>query len=172
MFKVPCEGTNNTGKAMLTQARLKELMTYDADTGVFTRIKSIQASGRRISNRPNSDGYLYFCIDYKIYLQHRVAWLYSYGEFPEGHIDHINRIKTDNRLCNLRVVNDFENSQNTLPAKNNLYPHVYWVARKNSFRVRIKSAGKEYVRYFKSLEDAKKCSDEFRKKYKPLFTAC
>ena len=170
MFVVPYEGTNNTRKAMLTQARLKELMTYDADTGIFTRIKSVNRAGKRVSNKTNSDGYLSFCIDYKLYLQHRAAWLYIYGEFPVGHIDHINRVKTDNRLCNLRVVTEFENSQNTTPAKNNLYPHVYWLAKKHSFRVRVKSAGKAYVRFFKSLEDAKKCSDEFRKKYKPLFT--
>jgi hypothetical protein len=156
---------------MLTQARLKELMTYDADTGVFTRIKSVNRAGRRVSDKPNTDGYLHFCIDYKIYLQHRAAWLYAYGEFPEGHLDHINRIKTDNRLCNLRVVTDFENSQNTPPAKNNLYPHVGWIAQKKSYRVKIKSAGKAHVRFFKSLEDAKQCSDEMRKKYKPLFTA-
>lgn len=155
---------------MLTQARLKELMTYDADTGVFTRTKSVPRAGMRVSEKPNSDGYLHFCIDYKLYLQHRAAWLYVYGEFPDKHLDHINRIKTDNRLCNLRVVTDFENSQNIAPAKNNLYPNVNWVEKKNSFRVRVKSAGKEHVRYFKSFEDAKKCSDELRKKYKPLFT--
>jgi hypothetical protein len=171
VFMLPCEGTNNTGKIMLTQARLKELMTYDAETGLFTRIKSVNAAGRRISNKPNMDGYLCFCIDYKMYLQHRAAWLYAYGEFPKGHLDHINRLKNDNRLCNLRVVTDFENSQNRLPAKNNLYPHVYWIVNRSRFRVRIKSAGKSYVRLFKSFEDAKKCSDEMRKQYKPLFTA-
>jgi len=155
---------------MLTQARLKDLMAYDADTGLFTRIKSVQASGKRVSDKPNGDGYLQFCIDYKMYLQHRAAWLYAYGEFPKGHIDHINRVKTDNRLCNLRVVNDFENSQNRTLAKNNLYPHVQWLRKKNSFKVKIVSAGKAYVRVFKSFEDAKNCSNEFRKKYKPLFT--
>jgi hypothetical protein len=155
---------------MLTQVRLKELMTYDADTGVFTRIKSVSRAGKRVSEKPNSDGYLHFCIDYKLYLQHRAAWLYVYGKFPEGHLDHINRVKTDNRLSNLRVVTDFENSQNTPPAKNSLYPNVHWVTQKNSFRVRVKSAGKEHVRFFKLFEDAKKCSDEMRKKYKPLFT--
>ena len=155
---------------MLTQERLKELMIYDAETGMFTRIKSVNRAGRRVSNKPNNFGYLHFCIDYKLYLQHRTAWLYAYGEFPKGQIDHINRIKTDNRLCNLRVVTEFENSQNTTPAKNNLYPHVHWMSKKNRFRVRIRSAGKAYARFFKSFEEAKQCSDEMRKKYKPLFT--
>lgn len=156
---------------MLTQARVKELMTYDADTGVFTRIKSVSRAGKRVTTKPNSDGYLAFCIDYKMYLQHRVAWLYVYGAFPDGHLDHINRVKTDNRICNLRSATAFENSQNTPPAKNNLYPNVHWVARKNSFRVRVKSAGKAHVRFFKSLDAAKRCSDDLRRKYKPLFTA-
>lgn len=157
---------------MLTQARLKELMTYDADTGIFTRIKSVSRAGKHVSDKPNRHGYLHFCIDYRSYLQHRAAWLYAYGEFPKGHLDHINRVKTDNRLCNLRVVTNLENSQNVPPAKNNLYPNVHWEPRKNSYRVRVKSAGKAHVRFFKSLEDAKKCSDELRKKYKPLFTVC
>jgi hypothetical protein len=155
---------------MLTQARLKELMTYDADTGVFTRIRSVNRAGRRVSDKLNRHGYLHFCIDYKMYLQHRVAWLYVYGEFPEGHLDHINRIKTDNRICNLRVVTAFENSQNKLPAANNLYPHIHWLVNRNRFRVRIKSDGKVYEKCFKSFEDAKNFSDEMRKQHKPLFT--
>lgn len=155
---------------MLTQARLKELLTYDENTGVFTRIKSVQGSGYRVGNKPNGTGYLPVCIDYKSYLQHRLAWLYVHGEFPDGHIDHINRVKTDNRLCNLRVVTDFENSQNKLPAPNNLYPHIHWLVNRNRFRVRIKSDGKAYEKSFKSFEDAKKYSDEMRKQHKPLFT--
>jgi hypothetical protein len=155
---------------MLTQERLKELMTYDESTGIFTRIKSIQRAGYRVSDKLNVDGYLALCIDYKLYLQHRVAWLYVYGQFPEGHLDHINRIKTDNRIINLRKVTDFENRQNCLPPPNNIYPNVHWLSRKNLFRVRVKSARKAYTRCFKSLDDAKQCSDEFRAKYKPLFT--
>lgn len=157
---------------MLTQKRLKELMTYNESTGVFTRIRPIQRAGYRVSDNLNGDGYLALCIDYKQYLQHRVAWLYAYGQFPEGHLDHINRIKTDNRICNLRQVTDFENSQNCLPKPNKLYPHVHWIANKKLFRVRIKSAKKEYNKCFKSFDDAKRCSDEFRAKYKPLFTVC
>ena len=155
---------------MLTQARLKELMTYDADTGVFIRHKSVQRAGKKLSCTPNKDGYFSVNIDRKTYLQHRVAWLYVHGVFPEGHIDHINRVKTDNRICNLRVVTAFESNQNIPPAKNDLYPNVRWIAKRNRFMVRIRSAKKEYNRFFESLEDAKRCSDEMRKQYKPLFT--
>jgi hypothetical protein len=156
---------------MLTQARLKELMTYDASTGVFARVKSVQGSGRNVSNQLNRDGYLVFNIDRKTYLRHRLAWLYVHGVFPDGHIDHINRVKTDNRICNLRVVTAFESNQNIPPVKNDLYPNVHWAPKKNKFMVRMRSARKEYRKYFASLEDAKRCSDEMRRKYKPLFTA-
>ena len=170
MFVVPLKGTNHTGKAMLTQARLKELMTYDADTGVFTRHKSVQRGGKQVGCTPNKDGYFSAGIDGKTYLQHRLAWLYAHGVFPGGHIDHINRVKTDNRLCNLRVVTAFESNQNIPPVKNDIYPNVLWISKRNRFRVRMRSARKEYTRFFKSLEDAKQCSDEMRKQYKPLFT--
>lgn len=172
MFAVPLEGTNHTGKTMLTQARLKELMAYDEGTGVFTRYKSVQRGGKQVSCTPNKDGYFSANIDRKTYVQHRLAWLYVHGAFPEGHIDHINRIKTDNRICNLRVVTAFESNQNIPPVENGLYPNVRWIAKKNRFRVRMRSAKKEYNRFFKSFEEAKQCSDEMRKKYKPLFTVC
>jgi len=49
-------------------------------------------------------GYIIIKINRKDYQAHRLAWLYEYGNFPKQTIDHINRIKTDNRICNLRDV--------------------------------------------------------------------
>lgn len=107
---------------MITQDNLKELFKYDKDNGTFTRIKQ---SGKRgkigdiAGTLKNDTGYVEIQINRKKYKAHRLAWLYMYGEFPDGDLDHINHKKDDNRIYNLRVVNDFINCRNRPMNKNN-----------------------------------------------------
>ena len=84
---------------MLTQERLKELLHYDEETGLFTR-KTRVASRMKgtISGARHNKGYVQIMIDGDNYLAHRLAWFYVYGEWPKNQIDHINRIKTDNKI--------------------------------------------------------------------------
>ena len=92
---------------MITQHRLKELMIYNKDTGIFTRTKTLNGTnGLKVGEKIDKKGYAFVTIDKKYYKLHRLAWLYCYGEFPNGQIDHINQIKTDNRIENLRVDKD------------------------------------------------------------------
>jgi len=58
-------------------------------------------------------------IDGKIYLAHRLAWLYVHGVMPKKNIDHINGVKTDNRIENLRDVAQSVNLQNLQRARKN-----------------------------------------------------
>ncbi len=97
----------------LTQKRLQELFTYEADTGIFIR-KSTRKPAANIHN-----GYVRVGIDYKEYRAHRLAYLYMTGEFPTGIVDHINHCKTDNRWSNLRVVSHQENCKNMSLYKTN-----------------------------------------------------
>ncbi|PYE89607.1 HNH endonuclease [Phyllobacterium leguminum] len=60
----------------------------------------------------NGSGYRHIQLDRRHYLEHRLAWLYYYGEFPANEIDHINGDKADNRLANLRHVTAVQNNQN------------------------------------------------------------
>lgn len=98
---------------MLTQDRLKELFSYNEKTGIFTRLVSIGRRGKvgNIAGSKNWDGYLLICIDNKNYAAHRLAWMYTYGSFPKI-TDHINGIRDDNRISNLREVTMRENLQN------------------------------------------------------------
>ena len=77
---------------MLTQDRLKELFNYDSATGVFTRIKTTSSRAMKgfIAGSVSSHGYLRIRIDGRVYFAHRLAWLYEFGEFPLGIMDHIN----------------------------------------------------------------------------------
>jgi hypothetical protein len=94
--------------------KLREFVHYDPNTGIFTLKKSKKgnvAVGTILGSRkPN--GYMRIRIFNKQYYSHRVAWYYVYGEsdFPE--LDHINTIKDDNRISNLRIVTRSENCQN------------------------------------------------------------
>ena len=97
----------------MTQDRLKELLHYDSDTGLLKWLEPKQ--GRRMDKAvgsKNSIGYMTITIDYKRYYTHRLAWLYVYGSFPNDQIDHINRVRDDNRICNLRDVTNQENHFN------------------------------------------------------------
>lgn len=100
---------------MLTQERLKELVTYDENTGEF-RWKVATAHRIKVGDLAgcyDGEGYRRIKVEGKPYLVHRLAWLYTYGTFPVKDIDHINGIKHDNSLINLRVATRSENQRNT-----------------------------------------------------------
>ena len=105
---------------MLTQERLKELLDYDPETGVFVRKASRgTAKAGSVAGCMYNTGYIMIRIDSKDYTAHRLAWLYVYGCWPTNQIDHINRVKDDNRLCNLREATQSENNWNVGKYKNN-----------------------------------------------------
>lgn len=105
----------------LTAKRLREIVSYDKSTGVFTSLVDI--AGNVFAGQPRGirldRGYLGMSVDGRRYLAHRLAWLYVHGAFPDGHIDHINGVTSDNRIDNLRVVTRSENMHNTALYRNN-----------------------------------------------------
>lgn len=97
----------------LTQSRLLELFSYDAQAGHFIRrtdkgpYKANSRAGRAVHR-----GYRKICIDYHEYYEHRLVWLYMTGAWPQGHIDHVNGVTSDNRFANLRDTSHVENMHN------------------------------------------------------------
>ncbi len=103
---------------MITQDRLRELLCYDQETGVFQWLVSRgRARAGSIAGSADSYGYLQTKIFGRIYLNHRLAWLYAHGEWPDEQIDHINGCRYDNRLANLRKVSASINQQNQRKAR-------------------------------------------------------
>lgn len=97
----------------LTRERLKELLHYDSETGEFThKIRRAGVKYGSLAGTQHSEGYSMIRIDKTAHYAHRLAWLYVYGLHPKQQIDHINGVKADNRLRNLRDVSQSANQQN------------------------------------------------------------
>lgn len=127
----------------LTQERLKELFSYDAETGVFKRFRKLGPK-KNIAGHVATTGHRQIMIDNKLYMAHRLAWLYVYGRFPETLLDHINRNPDDNRICNLRLATSSQNQENTKTRIDNLcgYKGITFCKKENKWRARISKHGK------------------------------
>ena len=122
------------GSSMLNQERLKELLHYDPKTGIFTNKRGKQAG------TINKKGYRYIKIDYKTYLEHRLAWFYIYDIWPANFIDHIDCNPCNNRINNLQDITNQQNLQRVnKPRKNNSsgYRGVHWNKQNNKFKAKI-----------------------------------
>lgn len=98
---------------MMTQSQLKELLHYDPDTGIFEWIKPRQGVVRgRPAGCPDDKGYVVITVKGKRLRAHRLAFLYMEGRIPNRYIDHINRVRDDNRWENLRPATPLQNGHN------------------------------------------------------------
>lgn len=115
----------------LTRNRLWAVLNYNPISGLFYwKCKDKLGSHVIIGNVAgglDEKGYIRIRIDGKKYRAHRLAWLYTFGVWPTLQIDHINRVRDDNRICNLREA-DFH-----LQALNRVYksPHRNWTSDKD-----------------------------------------
>ena len=145
---------------MITQTELKQQLHYNPDTGIFTRLvaKCRRFKAGDIAGCLSPNGYILIGINGKLYRAHRLAWLYVYGKFPKDQIDHINGIKSDNRIANLRESTHAENMQNEIkPRSNNTsgYLGVSWDKNRGNFVTSISINGKnKHLGYFEIAAEA------------------
>ena len=140
---------------LLTADRLRELLAYDPQTGAFTwRLARVAWNGRRVIARPGDvagtvckNGYRAINIDGTPRLEHRLAFLWMTGEWPEADVDHINGDRADNRWANLRPASRRMNLQNRRgPSSNRKHGHLLgtaWHAKTQKWRALIKHDGRQ-----------------------------
>jgi hypothetical protein len=138
-----------------------EKVHYDPSTGIFTRTPP---NHRRKIGQFDKNGYVTIAIDRVKHQAQRLAWLYMTGSHPgEGmHIDHINRVKDDNRWENLREATPLQNSHNrpmgirdgSSSSRSGIHG-VYWDGRKQRWYVQMRCLGKTfYGSYHQTIENA------------------
>lgn len=160
---------------MLEYGEALELFRYDYETGDLywrrrfsNRVpKTLEAGTQRKSN---SDGYRQVSIKGKKYLVHRIVMLMCYGFYGEGlDVDHINHVRNDNRLFNLRFVTRSENSKNKSVSSKNT-SGVTGVCFSKAHRKYIAQIGVNrkliYLGMFDTLEEAAEARRQADRKYK------
>lgn len=144
---------------MLTFEEAKELFIYDRETGVIKWRK--RARGRRaglVAGCTNSNGYTRIIINGKLHPAHRIAMLLAYGFCgDELEIDHINHVRNDNRLVNLRFVTRTDNNRNQSRRGDNTsgVTGVFYRKNRRKYETYINVDGVNiYLGAFVTLEEA------------------
>jgi len=147
----------------LTQASIKDFMNYDALTGLCTYAKDYRAFHKKNSRKAGDiigriDYYGYVIASFygKQYRLHRLIMLWLNGSLPDE-VDHINGVRSDNRLCNIRNVNSIDNARNHELAVNNKsgITGVHFCSKVGKWRAGIRYNGKDiFLGQYYIIEEA------------------
>jgi hypothetical protein len=149
--------------SQVTAEDVKKAVSYDPETGAFTRNATGKISGSR-----NSKGYIDIHIVHAQYKAHRLAWLIMTGEWPSSQIDHINGDKSDNRWRNLREATNSQNNANQgLRRSNRTGFKGVSFARNGKPYAQIRANGQ--TRYLGSFDTAEEASAAYEKAAKEAF---
>ncbi len=145
-------------KADLSAESLRELLHYDLETGLFTRIGKAGRKGKigAAVGWEDKDGYIQVGVLCRNYRAHRLAWLYVTGDWPREDVDHINGIRGDNRWSNLRAVTRAVNMQNVRRARKDSSIGLIGVEKNGGgYSARIKTSTERlYLGFFDTPEEA------------------
>ncbi len=156
----------------LTQNRLKELLDYDPETGVFRwkvnkrNVKIGDIAGYKWKSR--NTFYIQIGIDGRLYYGHRLAWFYVYGELPEDIIDHDNGDGTFNAISNLIDTTYSLNSKNSRRSKANTsgFTGVVWDKERGLWIAQIMvSRRNKRIGRFHNISDAVTARQAANEKY-------
>jgi hypothetical protein len=151
---------------------LTELIRFDENSGEYSwRYRSLKwfkrpadqvmwnkrFAGAKLFQSKTSGGYNQIGLLGKIYKAHRIVWAFHHGEWPKGFIDHVNGVRDDNSIANLRVVTSEENAKNASVSSKNKsgYPGVRWDPKMRKWRVQIsKNRRRQHLGFYSTLEEA------------------
>lgn len=125
---------------------LRQRFDYGPETGALTWRPwpglNRRRAGKEVGVHPQK-GYRVLDLDGRWFLAHRICWALHHGAEPDGEIDHINQIKSDNRISNLRVVDSNTNQRNRPVSTRNTsgVVGVYWVTASLKWHAEIGTGG-------------------------------
>lgn len=137
--------TGHANRALPCAERIAKFLRYDAATGNLIWISRRGVKAGRVAGCVGPDGYRRIGFDMGEHLAHRLIWALHHDETPEF-LDHINGIKDDNRIENLRPASKSENGMNRPKQRNNVSGRkgVCWDANKGKWLAAIKKEGKQF----------------------------
>lgn len=141
--KAARQATTRRERGDITAEEIRGVLEFNPETGAFNRPGKIRTLGVL-----REDGYLRISMFGLNLMAHRLAWLHVHGEWPNGQIDHINGVRSDNRIANLRVVTNSVNNQNLRGPKSHNksgFLGVLWDPKSRKWIGRITVAGKAIV---------------------------
>ncbi|WAX10801.1 hypothetical protein BV739P1_00002 [Phocaeicola phage BV739P1] len=156
---------------MLAYEEAKELFAYDRETGIIKWRKRTcnRQRSNMVAGYTSSNGYIQIRFSGKLYYGHRIAMLLAYGFCDdEMEIDHINHVRNDNRLVNLRFVTRTENLRNQSRRSNNTtgVTGVYYDKARRKYKAQIRVDGADiHLGYLSTLEEAAKARKDADIKY-------
>jgi hypothetical protein len=166
------EATLKRGTA-LTAELVRELLDYNPDTGtVIWKVKhSAMGKAGKVVGASKTQNYKTVYLYGISYNLHRVIWLMVYGKWPTKHIDHINGIRGDNRLINLREVTMTENQLNRTFHRKGGLPFTTYHKKDKKWRAMLPSTiSKKHKisRYLGSFDTQEEAHDTVLIKLKKL----
>jgi hypothetical protein len=139
----------------ITHARLLELVSYDPSSGEFTRLVMAAPNAMKgdLAGSYSSQGYVVVALDGRKYNRGRLAWFYVHGHWPNPEVDHINRVRDDDRIENLREASRTLNLINVGNRSDNTsgFRGVNWNSRVGKWRARL---GHTELGHFTDIHDA------------------
>lgn len=139
---------------------LRSVLDYNPETGDFrwkknagTRAKIGDIACKKI----DANGYYVIGLDSKLYKAHRLAYYISYGIEPTGfEVDHINQIRHDNKICNLRLATRSQNQRNVKTRKTSSTGYKCIQLRTDPegysfYHIRVSFNGKRYAKRISSI---------------------
>lgn len=160
-------------QSSLTAEMLRDALDYNSETGVFRwrNARSFRMKSGDIAGSPShKKGYRIIRVNFHKYLAHRLAWLYVYGEWPSGGIDHINGSTDDNSIKNLRVGTQQQNNWNATVRDQNTLGMRHIQKRCRRYRVQFLEGKKRiYLKSFSTLEAAVSARNEMAQRLHGTF---